>query len=444
MIIIMGIVVFIYLYAIASRCGILPKDTNYKIMLSDRLYKLTKNGLTELGRIQNPDWNMMNDPYELILNKMQKELYFYGAEYDQKTKHKIRGIYKINLYGFIMNPILAWRTPFPVDILSISPNDNYLLFITYDTNSDQYQNQLNTMLLLNLETRKQQIIVDDYNGLSNAIWLNDHQFIYVSTKLRGTDKGYNLVLAVADSDTVPYVTSYDQIEKFSEQPDKRKLPVLMKTRNEFFVYGIRDGLWHHTQLKSVSAKLQSLPFSKEPLIINCNDPELIEELKVGHTTKKRILFLYDINTKTKTDLHLDGYYLGTLSPDDRRLLLADNKKTILYNIYDGSTEVIADKKMQIEKAIWLPDGKGFLYSDEMVGELLDCCVILCDGHYGLYYYSLEKKKSVRLSQFYDLTSGGGFVVLKDIDIKLPNTELNRKIWSGELKNQHLIKICNLW
>lgn len=91
--------------------------------------------------------------------------------------------------------------------------------------------------------------------------------------------------------------------------------------------------------------------------------------------------------------------------------------------------------MNIDNVIWLPDGKGFLCNASKLMDLRDSL----EGS-GLYYYSLDKKKSVRLARLFYL-GAGGFVVPSTLNIKLPDTARNKKVLLPEHRDSRLIKIC---
>ncbi len=339
LIIIIGVFVFIYGYLFFGRCGVLPKNTNYEVILGSKLYKLTKNGLVEMGLIGFGTWDTQKYLGNIILNKSQKNIYFFDVDYGTEADHKLMGIYKTGLDDFTAKPALVLETNDPALILSLSPDENFLLFVL------QEQSQPYVVFLLELKTGKKQKLFNDYNLDCDAIWINDHQFVYGSTK-------------------------------------------------------------------------------------------------INEANKKNILYLYDINSKAKIDLHMDGYCPGALSPDGKELILASEEKTILYNVYDSNIKIIANRRMPIGGAIWLSDGEGFLYSDMTFEEFLDAFIFV-DAHYGLYYYSLKKKKSVRLIKYYNLASERGFIVPPGLNINIPGTDSYRKMLA-ENPSRHLIKICKLW
>lgn len=148
-------------------------------------------------------------------------------------------------------------------------------------------------------------------------------------------------------------------------------------------------------------------------------------------------FLYDINSMIKKDMKIDGYP-GAVTPDGKKILLTlygRSKKTVLYDFVSGAIEVISNKSFYVHNMIWLPDGKGFLYNAKYWKDKL----VTYEGR-GLYYYSLEKKKHIRLASLaIKLDMIGGFFVPDDVKIKLPDSKWNRDFPTHT--DSRLMQVC---
>lgn len=146
------------------------------------------------------------------------------------------------------------------------------------------------------------------------------------------------------------------------------------------------------------------------------------------------IYLFDVKNMEKLDTQLGRYYLGEVTPDGKEILLSGRTETVLYNLDNHSIKKIINKGIKPECMIWLPDKKGFLYLKRERFALETA---------GLYYYSLEKKKDLRLiKNFSSLTRhlSTGFFVPPDVNVKLVDNKHNKRR-SLPMTNS-LIRICN--
>lgn len=152
------------------------------------------------------------------------------------------------------------------------------------------------------------------------------------------------------------------------------------------------------------------------------------------------LLMFDAHSMVKKDTKLGDCYPGAITLDRKKIFLSGHGKqhndiNVIYSIDNKTVETVIDKSIYAHNMIWLPDGKGFLYNARHWRDF-----IISPEGFGLYYYSLEKKKSVRLAgPGFTLRNTGGFFVPPGITIKLPNIKCNREI--SKYPNKRLIKIC---
>lgn len=313
-----------------NTCNILPKDSNYKIVLNSKLYIFTEHGLVERGFFVDFErWD--GDMIWPTLDVAKKSIYF-------TTSHDfnngiVDGVYKIGLTKSFFLPIFIASSEDGRGVrrLSISLDGVFLTFCLLR----QDKRDCSDVILLNLKTKRQQRIADDAFSLLRPIWINDHQFIY------------------------------------------------------------------------------------------CN--------YVG------VLFLFDVNTMEKTDLKLNDYRPGAITPNGKHILLSGNNKTVLYNLSTKTIdETIMDKEIEVGSMIWLPDGRGFIYHNMSFEETYS--LIAGDSVGGISYYSLDKKKSVRLIGKGRLE--GGFIVPPDIELNPVDNEHNRRMLSFAASDSTGVrKIC---
>jgi len=131
------------------------------------------------------------------------------------------------------------------------------------------------------------------------------------------------------------------------------------------------------------------------------------------------IILFDITVMTKTNINMNHYKIGALTPDGKEILLSSARETVLYNVEKHSTRKIINKGINPMRMIWFPDSKGFLY---LKSRFYECEVA------SLYYYSLEKKRDVKLINNFSILYediSTGFVVPCNIDIKPANNNRNK-------------------
>ena len=132
---------------------------------------------------------------------------------------------------------------------------------------------------------------------------------------------------------------------------------------------------------------------------------------------KNISNIFDIHTMTKTKANIGTCTPGAVSPDGTKMLISCSNKnkntTAIYDTKNGNITTIINHVIMADIAVWLPDGKGFLYNTRYWRDHL----VTIEG-VGLYYYSLEKKKSVRLaSMSIDMRGDGGAFVPSSVQAK---------------------------
>lgn len=156
------------------------------------------------------------------------------------------------------------------------------------------------------------------------------------------------------------------------------------------------------------------------------------------------LFLFDVATLEKKDLQMPGYAPGAVTPSGKHILLSGNKKTVLYNIDTKKIDAILfNSSINTNGMLWLPDGLGFIYYRSAVADMR-IMLLTCDDTGGIEYYSLVKKKSVRLIGRSSLNSS--FVVPPDIELNpVDNEDNNRRLsFVASMPEQIGIrKICQL-
>lgn len=136
------------------------------------------------------------------------------------------------------------------------------------------------------------------------------------------------------------------------------------------------------------------------------------------------IFLFDVFSMEKTKLALNGYALGAITPDEKHVLLSGNGKTVLYNPSTKAIdEILINEAIDVSSMFWLPDGRGFIYPKYTWEDYKR----MHPETGGIFYYSLDKKKSVRLIGTMDLR--GGFVVPLDVELNPVDNEHNRRMLS---------------
>lgn len=163
-------------------------------------------------------------------------------------------------------------------------------------------------------------------------------------------------------------------------------------------------------------------------------PVWINDTQFLYKNNKYQTILFDINSATKTDLRMDVYWLGEVTPDGKEILMSSKTKTILYNLFDHSIKIIMKDKIYPTCMIWLPDGKGFMYLKHKWydAEVAD-----------LYYHSMENNSDVRLIKNFSILMtdiSTGFAVPADIDIKIVDNQHNKR--RPLPMTNRLMKICS--
>lgn len=265
-------------------------------------------------------------------------------------------------------------------------------------------------------------------GIRNAKFSNTTKTFYFYDNPNVYANKYNLYrtdVFARQSRTTPLLENMD---KYSISPD-----------GNFIVYNNAnaDNLNNINLLNIKSGKKLQLAadFNNDHNPLWINNHQFLYQSTCYHNENK--LYLFDINSRIKKDMLMDGYFPGTATSDGKKILLAKNGKTILYDIQNGAFKILEYKKMYIDNAIWLPDDSGFIYSDTKWRDFGDTF----EEPRGLYYYSLNKKRSVRLMKLFQLKLEGGFVVPIDVDIPLEDTKLNKSYPLPLTKSGYITKIC---
>lgn len=232
----------------------------------------------------------------------------------------------------------------------------------------------------------------------------------------------DLIISATLSTIVPFT---DNIDRYSISPN-----------GDFLLYNIGSSneLNNIVLLDIRTGKRQVLlrDFNDNHSPVWINDHQFLYQC--SNNVNKIKLYLFDINLQLKKDMHMDGYFPGAVTPDNKKVLLTKKGKTVLYGIQSNSVETIKNKEMYIDNAIWLPNGEGFIHSETTWRDFADAF----ENPKGLYYYSLNKKKSIRLMKFFDLKQEGGFIVPPGISIQLEDTKFNKLHQLPRTKNKHIV------
>lgn len=226
--------------------------------------------------------------------------------------------------------------------------------------------------------------------------------------LPGTDKGQKPTVSPDGS----YLTFYLRNPEYSSLNYDL---VLMDLRSKKIKYSLNDG--YYVTL-----------------------PRWINDHQFIYYSFDKNLYLYDIHTREKEDLHMPGYAPGDIMPGGKRILLSGEGKTVIYNIGERKVEeTIMGKSIDAASTIWMPDGKGFIYYTFSWKDVTS--IIAADSVGGIAYYSVDKKKEVRLIRKMSLE--GGFVVPSDIELNPVDNEHNRRYlkFINEKNSNGIQKIC---
>jgi len=424
----------------SNDCDILPKDANYELVFGDNIFVLTPHGLICKGRIFDYDkWRGVEYRHikDIKFNKATSMIYL-----NDYSVHN-SALYKININNLSGSPIAIPYTN-SVREYSISPDGKYLVFQNNDEN----------LYLLDMNSKRLQKLgkIIPRRRNFNASWINSHQFIYYG---RENEELYDYYLMSCDDELIKNNTMLEN-----------KINVYIKENNitgnaSIYIYNSKKDSLRYAYITNgkISGEIKTITinlFEKPDVVIDklITDMDVINKklafwnintlvYKTNHINNKGEenfkIFLFDIDSMTTKDMKLNNCSLASVAPDGKKILLSEYGKygdqVVLYDIFDKTIEIIKDKHVYVSNVIWLSDGKGFVYNARHWKDKL----VSFEGC-GLYYYSLEKKKHVRLAslaiELYDI---GGFSVPFDIKIKLPDSKWNRDFPTHA--DSRLMQIC---
>lgn len=441
LILIIAIGVLFFFLLSSNDCSILPKEANYKIVFGDLLYTLNLHGLAETGRIFDYDkWrNGILDRYvrDVKFNQATNMIYFHGDDVDKRSLYKI----SINNLSNIPTAIPYANS---VREYSISPDGKYLVFQNNDEN----------LYLLNMDSKLLQKLgkIIPRRRSFNANWINSRQFIYYG---REKEELYDYYLMHYDSgpikDDAALENTIDVYIKENNIIGNASIYIYNSKKDSLRYVYIRNGkIYGKVEIIAVNL-FENLDAVIDKLIadMDVTNKKLtfwdIDALaykthyinNMGEENFKMLLF--DVDSMTKKDMGLGNCHPMSVTPDGKKILLSEYGKygdqVVIYDIAKETIEVIKDKNAYVSNIIWLPDSKGFLYNAKHWKDRL----VSIEGC-GLYYYSLEKKKYVRLASLaIQLYYTGGFIVPADVKIKLPDIKWNED-YAG-YTDSRLMQIC---
>lgn len=426
----------------SNDCSILPKDANYKIVFGDLFYSFNSHGLIEKGRIFDYDkWrNGILDGYvrDIKFNQMTNMIYFHGNDIDKPS------LYKININNLSSIPTAIQYTNY-VREYSVSPDGRCLVF---KNSSDE------NLYLLDINNGRLQKLgkITPRRCNFNANWINSHQFIYYGKE---KEELYDYYLMYCDNESIKNNTTLENAINIYIKENS-----IIGNACIYIYNSKKDSLCYvHIRNSKISGKIETITanlFEKldaviDKLITNVDatnkkltfwdiDALTYKTNHINNVEEKNFkIFLFDIDFMTKKDMELGNCYPVSVTPDGKKILLSNYGKhgdqTILYNFAKKTIKIIKDTHIYTSHIIWLPDEKGFLYNARHWKDKL----VSFEGC-GLYYYSLEKKKHVRLASLaIQLYYTGGFIIPADVEIKLPDIKWN-KDYAGYI-DERLMQIC---